>query len=90
MLGRLKDRKTIRRIGRWCGWAAMALLIFTALTGYGISEFRIVSSLTFGLLNKVVSHRLHHYTEVPMLVLLIAHVGIAVWGRLPSKRKRRG
>lgn len=88
MLERLKSRQNIRRIGRWCGWAALVLLAFTLLTGYGISQFRIVNSLTFGLLDKASSHRLHHYTDVPLIVLTLVHVTIAVWGRL-SVRKRR-
>lgn len=87
MLAWLKNRHNIRRIGRWCGWAALVLLIFTVLTGYGISQFRIVDSLTFGLLNKAASHRLHHYTDVPLIVLMVAHVSIAVWGRLIAPRR---
>jgi hypothetical protein len=92
MLSRFRDRRTIRRtvrrIGRWCGWAAVVLLLWTMLTGYGISQFRIVSELTFGVLNKAVSHRLHHYTDIPLLVFTAIHVGIAVWGRVAASKRR--
>ena len=76
------SRRNLRRVGRWCAWATAALLLFTVLTGYGISEFRIVSQLTLGILGKAVSHRLHHYTDGPLLAFLCAHVGISVWLRL--------
>jgi predicted ferric reductase len=89
MLEWLKQRRNIRRIGRWFGWAALALLAFTVLTGYGISQFRIVNSLTLGLLDKVSSHRLHHYTDIPLVILALAHVTIAVWGRLGARKRRR-
>jgi thiosulfate reductase cytochrome b subunit len=78
-------KRNLRRIGRWCGWAAAVLLLFTILTGYGISEFRTVSSLTFGALGKATSQRLHHYTDMPLLVFLSVHIGLALWGRLDRR-----
>jgi hypothetical protein len=84
----LKHRRNIHRIGRWFGWAALALLAFTALTGYGISQFRIVNSLTLGLLDKASSQRLHHYTDIPLGVLMLAHVTIAMWGRSRAGKRR--
>ena len=88
MLEWFKSKRNIRRIGRWCGWAALILLAFTLLTGYGISQFRIVNSLTFGLLDKVSSHRWHHYTDIPLIILTLTHVVIAVWGRLGARKRR--
>ncbi len=70
-----------RRLGRLSGWSALLLLLLTLLSGYGISEFRLVNTLTFGLLNKVVSFQLHHYTELPLIALLSIHVAIALWAR---------
>ena len=88
MFNWFKSKRNIRRIGRWCGWAALALLGFTVLTGYGISQFRIVNALTFGLLDKPSSHRWHHYTDIPLVLFTLAHVVIAVWGRLSGKIRR--
>ena len=88
MLGWFKCKRNIRRVGRWFGWAALILLAFTLLTGYGISQFRIVSSLTLGLLDKVSSHRWHQYTDIPLIILTLIHVSIAVWGRLGTQKRR--
>ncbi|MBN1812327.1 MAG: hypothetical protein JXA14_10860 [Anaerolineae bacterium] len=84
-----KSKRNIKRIGRWCGWAALLILAFTLLTGYGISQFRIVSSLTFGLLDKASSHRWHHYTDIPLVILTSVHVIIAVWFRLNARKRTR-
>jgi uncharacterized membrane protein len=84
------DRRKIQNIGRLCGWIALGLLLFTILTGYGITEFRIVKALTFGLLGKASAQRLHPYTEVPMIVLLVIHVGIAFWARRDADRRKEG
>ena len=86
---RSRVRRTIRKIGRWGGWAAVVLLLLMALTGYGISQFRLVSGLTFGALNKAVSHRLHHYVNVPLIVFALVHVLASVWGRLSASRNKR-
>jgi len=83
------SKRDLRRVGRWCAWAGALLLLFTVLTGYGISEFRTVSRLTLGLLSKATAHRLHHTTDVPMLVFLSVHVGISLWLRLGLPFSRR-
>jgi hypothetical protein len=74
----------VRRIGRWCGWGALALLLFTVLTGYGITAFRIVTPLTLGLVNKAFALSWHAWIDLPLLAILAAHVGIAMWGRLSN------
>jgi uncharacterized membrane protein len=81
-----KLKQIIRITGRICGWLGLSLLLLTLLTGYGITEFRIVTPLTFNLLNKAAAQRLHAYTEAPMLALLLAHIGISIWVRRTSVR----
>lgn len=86
-----RNRKNlVRRIGRFLGWTALGLLLFTVLTGYGITEWRVVDTLTFGLLGKANAQRLHSYMEVPMVILLVAHVSIAWWSRLDAERRAKG
>ncbi len=88
MTNRLTLRRRIRAIGRACGWATMALALVTLLTGYGITQYRIVDPLTLGILNKAVAQRWHAYTGVPFLVFMFAHVGIVLWWRTsPSNPK---
>ena len=78
-------KRNIQRISRGCGWAAAALILFTVLTGYGITAFRTVTGLTFGILGKATSQRFHHYTDIPLIIFLSIHVATALWMRL-SKR----
>ncbi|MBM3133477.1 MAG: hypothetical protein FJZ95_10685 [Chloroflexi bacterium] len=63
--------KWVRRVIRW------ALLIVTLVylvTGFGITEFRTVESLTFGHLDKVRAFRIHTHLEIPFITLLALHV----------------
>ena len=85
-----KGRLNFRTIGRVCGWLALGLLLFTLLTGYGITEFRIVTPLTLGVLNKAVAQRLHSYTEAGLVFLLLVHVVIAVRSRRTGDKKKAG
>ena len=64
------------------------LLLFTMLTGYGITEFRIVGSLTFGILDKATFHRLHHYTDIPLVVALLVHVASPSGSEWPAPTGR--
>jgi len=82
-------QNAIRTVGRVSGWVALALLLLAALTGYGITQFRIVQPLTGGILNKAVSQQSHHIIDIPLLFITVLHVGIAVWTRLSYRRKKK-
>ena len=87
MFTRLKDKSGIRRIGRWFGWLALAMVLLTLLTGYGITQWKVVDPLTLGFLSKAVSQRWHEAAGLLIVVFLGLHVGIAVWGRLIGARE---
>jgi len=55
-------------------WILTALVIIYLITGFGITEYRIVEPLTFGLLTKSLAQRIHMSIEIPFIVLLILHI----------------
>ncbi|MFC1951276.1 hypothetical protein ACFLXN_02585 [Chloroflexota bacterium] len=59
------------------------------LTGYGISEFRIIESITFGLLSKPLAFKIHHYLIYPMAGLLTVHIAVPIILRLVHKSRNR-
>jgi len=61
-------------IGRTVHWLLTALVIVYLITGFGITEFRIVEPLTFGLLTKSLAQRIHISLEIPFIVLLVLHI----------------
>lgn len=55
----------------------LLLLIVAAafvITGFGITEFRVVESVTFGLLHKSLAFKIHNNLWIPFLTLLILHI----------------
>jgi len=55
-------------------WLLTALVIIYLITGFGITEYRIVEHLTFGLLTKSLAHKIHINIEIPFIILLILHI----------------
>ncbi len=67
----MKNRDLFRRIVHW---ALTALILVYFITGFGITEFRTVEAVTFGLLTKNMSFKIHNNIWIPFVVLLILHI----------------
>jgi len=55
-------------------WLVTVVIIIYLITGFGITEYRIVEPLTFGLLTKSLAHKIHIYLGIPFIILLILHI----------------
>jgi len=55
-------------------WLLTVVAIVYLVTGFGITEYRIVEPLTFGLLNKSLAHKIHLNLEIPFIILLVLHI----------------
>ncbi len=70
-------------------WLLAVLVIVYLITGFGITEYRIVESLTFGLLTKSLAQRIHMNVEIPFIILLILHIWLLPLLRYFKSRKLR-
>jgi len=55
-------------------WLLTVLVVIYLITGFGITEYRIVEPLTFGLLTKSLAQKIHMSLEIPFIILLILHI----------------
>ncbi len=55
-------------------WLLLALLVLYTVTGLGISEYRIVEAVTFGMLSKQSAFIIHDNLLIPTIVLLLLHI----------------
>ena len=76
---------TYRRIAKVVHWALLALAILVVLSGLGITEYQTITALTFGLLNKATSFKLHLWLWVPFVAVFVAHVVLTA---RPFRRRR--
>jgi len=65
-------------------WLLLAVTVLFLITGFGITEFRVVENMTFGWLTKSWALKLHDNLWIPFVVLLVLHV------LLPLVFKRKG
>ena len=74
------DKKQIRKI---IHWGLLVIIIIFIFTGLGIVRYRIIESITLGLLTKPISFQVHTYLTFPLIVFLYLHI-LLTW----KKRKK--
>ena len=67
MTNQLLVRRTIH-------WLLTIVVIIYLITGFGITQYRIVEPLTFGLLTKNLAHIIHMNLEIPFIILVVLHL----------------
>jgi len=55
-------------------WLLLAVIVLYLITGFGITEYRIVEQVTFGLLAKPLAFMLHDNLLIPLIILMILHI----------------
>lgn len=55
-------------------WLLLVVTVLFLITGFGISQFRVVETITLGWLTKSWALRLHDNLWIPFVVLLVLHV----------------
>ena len=55
-------------------WALLTVTLIYFVTGFGISEFRTVEALSFGVLTKSLAFKMHNSLWVPFIVLMALHI----------------
>ena len=80
--------RLVKRMVRW--FLAVAIVVFI-VSGIGITEFRTVEALTFGLVPKVLSFEVHTHPglALSLLVLLILHTYLAFFRPIRPKNGKR-
>ncbi len=66
-------------------WSLLVLVILYIVTGFGITQFRIVEQLTMGLLTKSLSFKIHFDLIIPFIILLALHVSFSLLLKLRGK-----
>jgi len=70
-------------------WSLLVVTVLLLVSGLGISYFRVVETVTFGLLSKPLSFKLHNFVWIPFVVLLLLHVFINQITKLIRRFKKQ-
>jgi cytochrome b subunit of formate dehydrogenase len=55
-------------------WLLLAVIVLYILTGFGITSYRAVEFMTFGLLTKPLAFKIHNNLIIPFVVLIGLHI----------------
>ncbi|MGB8708004.1 MAG: cytochrome b/b6 domain-containing protein [Dehalococcoidia bacterium] len=55
-------------------WLLLVVIVLYILTGFGITSYRAVEFLTFGLLTKPLAFKIHDNLIIPFIVLIVLHI----------------
>jgi thiosulfate reductase cytochrome b subunit len=55
-------------------WALFAVIVLYVVTGFGITAYRTVEFLTFGLLGKALAFQIHDALIIPFVILMALHI----------------
>jgi len=83
------DKRRIKLLKRVIRWSLILVTITYILTGFGITEFKTVESLTFGLLDKYWAFKIHMNLEIPFIALLVLHIFLSPALRAYYRLKKR-
>jgi hypothetical protein len=62
------------RINRLLVWPTSVLFVAYVIFGYGITNPKLISELSGGVLNRTLSLYLHNVLAMPVLTLLLVHI----------------
>jgi hypothetical protein len=61
------------------------IIIMFIITGFGISNYQIIETLTGGVLSKLTSFQIHSNLIIPLIVLLVVHIAFTVGKKLKKE-----
>jgi cytochrome b subunit of formate dehydrogenase len=83
------SRQRLIWIKRTIRWSLVIVTVAYIITGFGITEFRTIESLTFGILTKPWAFKIHTNLEIPFITILAMHIllspGLRVYGAVMKR-----
>jgi len=72
----MKGTKSQNLLKKTIIWLLAIVIVLYGVSGFGITEFRTIETLTFGLLTKNLAFKIHNSLELPFAVLLVLHLSL--------------
>jgi hypothetical protein len=68
----------LRKLGRFCAWALIVLILLYFVSGYGITKSGMIYRLTGGLMDRGAALWLHNILTLPMAFAFLCHTLISI------------
>ncbi len=86
----MRNTTTMGAVNKTIIWLLAIVTVLYGVSGFGITEFRTVETLTFGLLTKNLAFKIHNSLEIPFIILLLLHICLPFifkWKKRKDARK---
>jgi hypothetical protein len=77
--------KKLKKLARISAWLLVALIVLTAIAGYGITSTFLVYKLSFGMIDRGLANALHRWSQPVLAAVVLFHVLINIHLRLPRR-----
>ena len=64
----------MQKFTKLINWGLLAIIIIYIITGFGMTEYQVMEKLTFGLLTKPLSFKIHTQLTPLLIILIILHI----------------
>ena len=61
------------------------IIILFIITGFGITNYQIIESLTLGGLSKPLSFQIHSNLIIPLIILLVLHIAFTLGKKIQKE-----
>ncbi|HWR28110.1 MAG TPA: hypothetical protein VN377_06725 [Candidatus Thermoplasmatota archaeon] len=61
------------------------IIILFIITGFGITNYQIIESLTLGGLSKPLSFQIHTNLILPLIILLVLHISFSIGNKIQKE-----
>ncbi len=68
-------------------WSLLVIIIMILLSGFGITEYRFVEAITFGILNKALAFQIHFNLWGVLIIFLALHFFLTMHSHGEKNRK---
>ena len=68
-------------------WLLLLMAVLYIISGFGITEYRVVETVTYGLLTKNMSFIIHEYLLVPSIAFFVLHITLSYLLKERSRKK---
>ena len=70
--------QNLLKFNRLIVWILLILIVLVAVSGYGLTKPRLISSLSGGLIDYDIAYTLHMQLDFYLLIMLLFHVAIEI------------
>jgi hypothetical protein len=80
---KFRNEARLKKLAQVSAWALLALVLLTAIAGYGITNTSLIYRLSFELIDRGAANSLHRWSQPVLAAVVLTHILTNIRLRLP-------